>query len=108
MQEFHTPNPFLEDTQKQINLSIDQNENIKVLREREAALNRLENDINELNFIFKEINSMVYDQGRIVDTIDNNVENVQINVNKTNTELLVAMRHQVLNFWFILSYHFFY
>jgi syntaxin 12/13 len=65
------------------------------LREREAALNKLENDIMDVNMIFKDLAVMVHDQGEIIDSIESNVESVTMRVQNANTHLESAKKSQV-------------
>ena len=69
--------------------------NMVQLREREAALRKLENDIVDVNMIFKDLAVMVHDQGEIIDSIESNVEAVQIRVTEANTHLESAKKNQV-------------
>ncbi len=71
--------------------------NLTQLREREAALHKLENDITDVNMIFKDLAVMVHDQGEIIDSIESNVEQVQIRVNDANSHLIEAKKNQVKN-----------
>jgi syntaxin 12/13 len=70
--------------------------NLSQLREREAALRKLENDITDVNMIFKDLAVMVHDQGEIIDSIESNVEQVQIRVADANSHLESAKKHQVV------------
>lgn len=69
--------------------------NLTQLREREAALRKLENDIVDVNMIFKDLAVMVHEQGDIVDSIESNVEAVQIRVTEATSHLESAKVNQV-------------
>jgi t-SNARE complex subunit (syntaxin) len=71
--------------------------NLTQLREREAALRKLESDITDVNTIFKDLAVMVHDQGEIIDSIESNVEQVQIRVADANTNLESARKSQVIS-----------
>ena len=90
----HTvPNNRLQDDQAQ--LTMENDINLTQLREREAALRKLENDIVDVNMIFKDLAVMVHDQGDMIDSIESNVEQVQIRVNEANSHLQSAKNSQV-------------
>lgn len=80
---------------QQVQISMENDVNMAQLREREAALRKLENDIVDVNMIFKDLAVMVHDQGEIIDSIESNVEAVQIRVTEANSHLESAKRHQV-------------
>ena len=73
---------------------MEQDINLTQLREREAALKRLENDIVDVNMIFKDLAVMVHDQGEIIDSIEHNVDIVQNRVTDDNQHLVEAKRLQ--------------
>lgn len=79
--------------QHQITMETDVN--LTQLREREAALRKLENDITDVNMIFKDLAVMVHDQGEIIDSIESNIEQVQIRVTDANSHLESASKNQV-------------
>ncbi len=81
--------------QQQVQLSMENDVNLTQLREREAALRKLESDITDVNTIFKDLAVMVHDQGEIIDSIESNVEQVQIRVTDANTNLESARKSQV-------------
>lgn len=81
----------------QLQISMESDVNITQLKEREAALRKLENDIVDVNMIFKDLAVMVHDQGEIIDSIESNVEAVQIRVHEANNHLESAKRNQVLH-----------
>jgi syntaxin 12/13 len=92
--------------QQQHQISMEADVNLSQLREREAALRKLENDITDVNMIFKDLAVMVHDQGEIIDSIESNVEQVQIRVTDANSHLESAKKHQVIfHFLFILNFN---
>lgn len=99
-----------ENKNQQAQIAIEQDVNLVQLKEREASLRRLENDIVDVNMIFKDLAVMVHDQGEVIDSIESNVENVQIRVTEANSSLESAKKNQVTSsFSFILNIliHFF-
>lgn len=79
---------------QQAQIAIEQDVNLVQLKEREASLRRLENDIVDVNMIFKDLAVMVHDQGEVIDSIESNVENVQIRVTEANSSLESAKKNQ--------------
>lgn len=88
----------IQQQQQQVQISMENDVNLTQLREREAALRKLESDITDVNTIFKDLAVMVHDQGEIIDSIESNVENVQIRVSEANTHLESAKKNQVFVF----------
>jgi syntaxin 12/13 len=80
--------------QRQTQISMENDLTMTQLREREAALQKLEHDITDVNMIFKDLAVMVHYQGEVVDSIESNVESVQIRVNDANTHLESARKNQ--------------
>ncbi|KAK6517875.1 hypothetical protein TWF506_005053 [Arthrobotrys conoides] len=76
----------------QQSLTLTSNDNAIVQREREIT--DIANGILELADIFKELQSMVIDQGTLLDRIDYNVEMMKTNVKEAQKELVVASGYQ--------------
>lgn len=81
-------------TNQQVQISMENDVNLTQLREREAALVKLESDITDINTIFKDLAVMVHDQGEIIDSIESNVEQVNIRVHDANVNLESARKSQ--------------
>lgn len=96
--DFLSSNDQQKSQQQQVQISMENDVNLTQLREREAALRKLESDITDVNTIFKDLAVMVHDQGEIIDSIESNVENVQIRVSEANTHLESAKKNQVFVF----------
>jgi t-SNARE complex subunit (syntaxin) len=64
------------------------------LRLREQAIRQLESDILDVNQIFKELATMVHEQGEIVDSIEAHVESAQIEVQEGARQLERAQTYQ--------------
>eukprot|EP00088_Acartia_fossae_P039131 TRINITY_DN4071_c1_g1_i1.p1 TRINITY_DN4071_c1_g1~~TRINITY_DN4071_c1_g1_i1.p1 ORF type:complete len:274 (+),score=56.36 TRINITY_DN4071_c1_g1_i1:90-911(+) len=73
---------------------IEEEQNIELLEEREKAVRQLEADITDVNQIFKDLASMVHDQGELVDSIEENVETAAISITAGNEQLRQAERYQ--------------
>jgi len=64
------------------------------MQERENAIVQLEADIADVNMIFKDLASMVHDQGEIIDSIENNIETAVVDIQGGNEQLRQAREHQ--------------
>merc|ERR1712227_119318 len=83
--------PFSGQVQVQQQLS---QEEYAAMQERENAIAQLEADIADVNMIFKDLASMVHDQGEIIDSIENNIENAVTDISSGNQQLIAAREHQ--------------
>jgi t-SNARE complex subunit (syntaxin) len=70
-------------------------QDVEQIRLREQAIRQLESDILDVNQIFKELATMVHEQGEMVDSIEANVESAQIEVSQGASELSRAHTYQV-------------
>ena len=66
--------------------------NDSAIAQREREINDIAKGIIELADIFKELSSMVIDQGTMLDRIDYNVERMAVDVKEAEKELTVV-RH---------------
>lgn len=78
--------------QEQLDVQIDIDESL--IREREERIRQIEGDILDINEIFKDLATMVYEQGDMVDSIEANVERAQTNVEGANIQLSKASLYQ--------------
>jgi len=62
--------------------------------ERDAEINQLVDTMNELGTIFKQLNTLVIEQGNILDRIDYNIEQTLDNTKKANVQLKKAEKSQ--------------
>jgi len=69
-------------------------DNSRIVQLREKEIDRILQSIGDLNTIFKELATMVTEQGTIVDRIDYNIENTSIQVEKGVEQLKKAARYQ--------------
>ncbi|XP_076329328.1 syntaxin-7-like [Tachypleus tridentatus] len=81
-------------TQSQKVLQMEEEVDIELLREREQAVKKLESDIQDVNQIFKDLASLVHEQGDIIDSIEANVESSAIQVEQGTQQLSKARQHQ--------------
>jgi len=81
----------LQQQQQQSNITAD---DLQEIQEREDAVRQLEEDIVDVNMIFKDLATMVHEQGEIVDSIEANVETAETDVEQGNYQLRQARDHQ--------------
>jgi syntaxin 16 len=76
-------------SQSQIQQSarVAESSNDTVIRQREAEITQIAQGIIELADIFRELQTMVIDQGTLLDRIDYNIENMKVHVKAADTEL---------------------
>lgn len=103
--ENQSQQPFLEGPPKQhqqqsqqVLMMEDESESVELMRQREQAIRQLESDILDVNQIFKDLATMVHDQGDIVDSIEACVESAHIQVEEGTRELSQAHTYQVIYF----------
>ncbi|ETN78069.1 SNARE domain protein [Necator americanus] len=68
--------------------------NEQTVKEREKEVLVVNSSIRELNSLFKDLSSMVVDQGTILDRIDYNVEQASIRVSRAVDSVKKAEKHQ--------------
>lgn len=85
--------------QKQVQkqMLLQQEENTKMVAEREEEVNKIVRSIVDLNDIFKDLGHMVHEQGTILDRIDYNIEQTQVSVQEGYKQLQKAERYQKKN-----------
>lgn len=82
-------------TQKQMLLL--EEENTKMVAEREEEVNKIVRSITDLNDVFKDLGHMVTEQGTVLDRIDYNIEMTQVQVHEGFKQLQKAERYQRKN-----------
>ncbi|OTF83196.1 hypothetical protein BLA29_009879, partial [Euroglyphus maynei] len=87
-QSFQPPSQQLHSQQQQ--LHIEEDVDIQLLQEREQAIRKIESDIVEVNQIFKDLATIVHDQGEIIDSIEANIESTNIQIHEGNEQLAKA------------------
>lgn len=63
------------------------------IAQREREINDIAKGIIELSDIFRELQTMIIDQGTMLDRIDYNVERMATDVKQADTELKVVSLH---------------
>jgi len=82
-----------EGNKQQIQLQIEEEVDLNLLREREQSVKKLETDIVEVNQIFKDIAKIVHNQGEKFDSIEANVEAAAVHVTDGAQELAKAREY---------------
>jgi len=62
--------------------------------EEDRELAKLENDITTMAEVFVETQKLVTEQGEVVDSIENNIENAVTDISAGNQQLIAAREHQ--------------
>lgn len=75
------------------------------IADREEAIINIQNDMLEVNEIFKMLAKLSHEQGYLIDNIEENIDNVVINVERADQELESAHNKQKQRnkcLWYIL------
>lgn len=80
--------------QKQEQITMQTERELQELEEREQDVRQLESDILDVNQIFKELGTMIHDQGAVVDSIESNVEMTAHTVEAGTQELRTAATYK--------------
>nr|XP_011422091.2 syntaxin-7 isoform X4 [Crassostrea gigas] len=75
-------------------LQMEEDVDLDMLHEREAAIKQLESDITDVNQIFKDLGMLVHEQGEMLDSIETTVESSQGHVESGQKQLLLASSYQ--------------
>ncbi|PWW77479.1 t-SNARE, partial [Tuber magnatum] len=98
-----SPNPFYQDSDPTADISFSQSalqqsatltSNDASIMQREREITEIAKGIIELADIFKELQTMVIDQGTMLDRIDYNVEQMSVHVKAADKEMTVASTYQ--------------
>ncbi|XP_046861012.1 syntaxin-7-like isoform X2 [Xenia sp. Carnegie-2017] len=68
--------------------------NVELLEERERAVRQLESDIMDVNEIFRDLGTMIHEQGEMIDNIEDHVVTAGTHVEEANTQLQKASEYQ--------------
>jgi len=80
--------------QSRTQMMLEEEEKINQLQERERSMRQLESDITDVNTIFKDLATMVHEQGDIVDSIESNIESTSVQVTTGTEQLRQASVYQ--------------
>lgn len=81
--------------QHQVNLQIEEEVDLDLLREREQSIKKIETDIVDVNQIFKDIAKIVHEHNEVIDSIEANVETATIHVNEGAQQIARAREYHV-------------
>ncbi|XP_054153166.1 syntaxin-12-like isoform X2 [Oppia nitens] len=84
----------LQSPQSQTQIHMEEECDLELLRDREQQIRKIEGDIVEVNQIFKDLATMVHDQGEVIDSIEANVETASIQVHEGTAQLAKARDYQ--------------
>jgi len=93
-QEVTLPGPNEGFGQSQTQMMIEEEDRLRALEERERAMRQLESDITDVNTIFKDLATMVHEQGEVIDSIESNIESTAVHVTTGAEELRQAAVYQ--------------
>ncbi|VIO99567.1 Syntaxin F55A11.2, putative [Brugia malayi] len=79
------------------------NEQDAYLQARSSAMDNIESSISELGQIFRQLASLVTEQGEMITRIDSNVEETSLNVEAAHTELVKYFHSISQNRWLIIK-----
>ncbi|CAL8102031.1 unnamed protein product [Orchesella dallaii] len=89
------PPPTSRDSKsRQMQLMMEDETTIEETRQREQAIRQLESDILDVNQIFKELATMVHEQGETIDSIEANIESAHIQVEEGVRQVSQAHTYQ--------------
>jgi len=80
--------------QSRTQMMLEEEEKINQLQERERAMRQLESDITDVNTIFKDLATMVHEQGEVIDSIESNIESTAVQVTTGTEQLRQAAVYQ--------------
>ncbi|KAI1284974.1 Syntaxin-7 [Halotydeus destructor] len=80
--------------QYQATVQMEEEVDLNALQEREIAIRKIETDIVEVNHIFKDLATMVHEQGEVIDSIEANVESATIQVSEGAQQISQARDYQ--------------
>jgi len=98
-----TPSPFADNfvstnsgqyQQQQAVLPVEQEVDLRALRERDEQLREVEQNIVQVNELFKDVAKLVHDQGTVIDSIDRHIIDTETNVITANHQLTKASTYQ--------------
>merc|ERR1719433_332732 len=84
-----------EEQQRHQQMLIQEEHDVEQLQERERAVRQLESDILDVNTIFKDLATLVHDQGEVIDSIEANVESTQVRVQEGTEQLRQAETYKM-------------
>merc|ERR1712142_1203448 len=83
-----------EQQQRNQQMLLQEEYDVEQLQERERAVRQLESDILDVNTIFKDLATLVHDQGEVIDSIEANVESTHVRVQEGTEQLRQAENYK--------------
>jgi len=80
--------------QSKTQMLLEEEQNLKELQDRERSVHQLESDIVDMNTIFKDLATMVHEQGEMVDSIEVHVSEAQVRVGEGTSQLRQAEQYK--------------
>merc|ERR1719450_159761 len=80
--------------QSKTQMLLEEEQNLQELQDREKSIHQLESDIVDMNTIFKDLATMVHEQGEMVDSIEVHVSEAQVRVGEGTTQLRQAEQYK--------------
>jgi syntaxin 16 len=65
-----------------------------IIQERDQTITSLLRSLEEMNEIFRDINTLIIDQGTLINRIENNVNDAEVHINMGNDELVTSIKLQ--------------
>ncbi|CAK9804626.1 STX12 [Anthophora plagiata] len=81
----------IEDTERAIQRDLEFQQSLEI--ERSAKIKQIEENILDVNQIMRELVALVYEQGEMINTTENNIENVHANVEVGTQEVIKASNY---------------
>jgi len=76
--------------QSKTQMVLEEEQSLQELQDRENSIHQLESDIVDMNTIFKDLATMVHEQGEMVDSIEVHVSEAQYSVTEGTNQLRLA------------------
>ncbi|CAF1389612.1 unnamed protein product, partial [Rotaria sp. Silwood1] len=86
--------PTYDQLQRQAVSSIEQEVDMRALRERHEQLRELERNIVEVNELFKDVAKLIHDQGAVIDSIDEHIINTEVKIERGTRHIESSVKHQ--------------
>lgn len=80
--------------QSKTQMLLQEEQNLQELQDRERSVHQLESDIVDMNTIFKDLATMVHEQGEMVDSIEVHVSEAQVRVGEGTQQLRQAEQYK--------------
>jgi len=86
--------PRKEEKQALLHLGNEIDVHESIIAQREKDIDKIEHDIMDINEMFQDLNTLVVEQGSLIDSIENHIEHAREDVEEGVVELTKASGHQ--------------